>query len=314
MSSSLKVARAVFNPFLSVVVPFFNEEQNVAFVIKELQGVLIKAGLKHEILAVDDGSSDGTFRKLTELKSEVKTLKAIKLKTNYGQTKAMKAGIEQASGDWILTMDGDGQNDPNSLSTLLEKAALGFDVVSGWRKNRQDSKIMRTLPSRAANGLLAKITGLKLHDSGCSLKLYRAKALKSISLYSDRHRFIPFLLHLKGFRITETVVGHRSRHAGSTKYGFSRTLKVFLDLIAFTLFARFRETPRFYFFAAAVPFLVGTTFFTLSAASQFSGKMGSQGTVTFVGASVLCAYGLFFMISCGLLAEWMTNYSKRQVD
>ena len=295
---------------ISVVIPFFNEEENVLPVIEELSRVLQGIGVAYEIIAVDDGSTDDTWRRLAALCQSSPGLRPIRLRANFGQTRAFSVGLEASRGDWIITMDGDGQNDPNSIGTLLEKAAQGSDVVSGWRKNRKDSKLVRTIPSRVANWLLANITGLNLHDSGCSLKLYRASAIRAISLYSDRHRFIPFLLHMKGFRVTEVVVNHRARTRGKSKYGFSRAIKVLLDLFQLTLFARFKDAPRFYFFIAAVPFLIGTIVSFSLAFSQLAGFSGVQGSVTYFGSTFLLLYAAISLVSFGLLAEWMNHFEK----
>ncbi|MDP3921362.1 MAG: glycosyltransferase family 2 protein [Candidatus Omnitrophota bacterium] len=286
--------------FISQVIPFYNEAENARPVIQTSLGELRSHGVPFEIIAVDDGSKDRTWQELESLQKHSPELKLVRLRTNFGQTRALAAGIKQAQGDWILTMDGDGQNDPADLPKLISKAQEGYDVVSGWRKNRKDNSLTRTLPSRIANWILALITGLSLHDSGCSLKLYRASALGSISLYSERHRFIPFLLSLKGFRIAEIEVNHRPRVRGNSKYGLSRTFKVFLDLIALALFARFREEPRIYFFLAAAPFM----FFAVLTALQ--------GGMTYYGASFLYAFGAFTLVSCGLMAEWLFHFSRER--
>lgn len=296
--------------FLSIVIPFFNEEENVHFVITELEEEVGKLGLEFEIIAVDDGSEDDTWDKLLALRERIPELRLIRLKKNFGQTKAFSVAMTAAKGEWILTMDGDGQNDPSNIPLLIEKAQEGFDVVSGWRKNRKDSKLLRTIPSRAANWILTRITGLKLHDSGCSLKLYKAQAIKSISLYADRHRFIPFLLHMKGFHVTEVAVNHRPRVRGKSKYGLSRTIKVVLDLIGLTLFARFRETPRFYFFVVAIPFLIGAVASLLASLSQRSEALTHPNHVTYFGATFLFLYGMLSLVSYGLLAEWLNRFER----
>lgn len=296
--------------FLSAVIPFYNESESVTPVLWELKRTLDGFAFQFEIIAIDDGSEDGTWVKLSSLKSRIPELRLIRLRGNFGQTRALETGIDHARGDWILTMDGDGQNDPKSLRTLLNEVSHGYDVISGWRKDRKDSAILRTIPSRIANWLLSKITGLKLHDSGCSLKLYRAKALRSISLYSDRHRFIPFLLHMRGFRVAEAVVNHRPRVRGKSKYGLSRTLKVFLDLIGLTLFARFEEAPRFYFFVAAIPFLVGTVISLAVSLSRGAAMVGHPSHVTYFGSTFLLLYGAISLVSYGLLAEWLHRFER----
>ena len=302
--------RARLIRFLSVVIPFFNESESVTPVLWELKRALDGFAFQFEIIAVDDGSSDGTWAKLSSLRSRISELRLIRLRGNFGQTRAMETGIDQVRGDWILTMDGDGQNDPKSLETLLNEVGRGCDVVSGWRKNRKDSALLRTIPSRMANWLLSKITGLKLHDSGCSLKLYRTKALRSISLYSDRHRFIPFLLHMRGFRVTEAVVNHRPRTRGKSKYGFSRTVKVLLDLIGLTLFARFKEAPRLYFFVAALPFLVLAALTLAASLTRVPAAVHHPSHITYFGSTFLLLYGAISLVSYGLLAEWLNQFER----
>lgn len=290
---------------LSVVIPFYNEKDSVRPVLDELHEVVAKQRFDFEIIAVDDGSNDGTWDELLAVKKNIPEMRAVKLKSNSGQTRAMAAGISVACGDWIMTMDGDGQNDPRPLPRLLDKARDGYDVVSGWRYKRKDGALRRKL-SRVANRLLAAITGLMLHDSGCSLKLYRAKALRSISLYSDRHRFLPFLLHMRGFYVAEIKVDHRPRTRGKSKYGFSRVGKVFSDLLALALFARFKEAPRIYFFILAVPFLI------FSAAAAFAAfGPEARGTITLPGLSFLLAAGGFVLLSWGLLADWIIHFERR---
>lgn len=284
---------------ISIVLPFYNEEENVSPVLDEVTGMMKEIHIPFEIVAVDDGSRDNTWQRLEEKKSQIPELKLVKLKRNFGQTHAMAAGIHAAVHDWILTMDGDGQNDPHSLPLLLERAREGYDVVSGWRKKRKDYAL-RSMLSRNANRLLAAITGLMLHDSGCALKLYKAHAIRSISLYSDRHRFLPFLLHMKGFRVAEVAVNHRPRTRGKSKYGLSRVGKVFLDLLALALFARFREAPQNYFFLTALPFMVLAVLFMIS-----SGVVG-------FGSAFLCFFGAVSLSLWGFLTEWIHHFERNR--
>jgi glycosyltransferase involved in cell wall biosynthesis len=200
-----------------------------------------------EIIFVDDGSSDGTYAALCRIAERDRKVKLINLRRNFGQTAALTAGFDYAQGEIIIPMDGDLQNDPADIPMLLAKLDEGFDVVSGWRKNRQDKEELRKVTSRAANWLIGKITGVKLHDSGCSMKAYRAEVLKGIRLYGEMHRFIPALASLMGARICEVEVRHHPRRFGSSKYGFGRIIKVLLDLITVKFLADFSTKPLYMF-------------------------------------------------------------------
>jgi glycosyltransferase involved in cell wall biosynthesis len=239
-------------PELSVVIPLFNEQQNVAPLLDELLGELVKLGRSHEVIAVDDGSRDGTFAALQLYAARAPTLRVIRFRRNFGQTAAMSAGIEAARGQVIIPMDGDLQNDPADIGALLatlEGSAGGesYDVVSGWRKNRKDKEFGRKLPSRLANRMISSISGVRLHDYGCSLKAYRREVLAGVKLYGEMHRFIPIYASWQGARVTEQVVNHRARHAGVSKYGLGRTGKVVLDLMVVRFLASFTTKPIYLF-------------------------------------------------------------------
>src|SRR5204863_7619232 len=196
-----------------------------------------------EGIYVDDGSRDRTFQELSRIAAERRELRVIRFRLKFGQTAAMSAGIEAARGDVIVPMDGDLQNDPADIGKLLTKLDTGFDVGSGWRKNRQDRELGRKLPSRIANRLISAIAGVRLHDYGCSLKAYRREVLREVKLYGEMHRFIPIYASWQGARVTEMVVNHRARHAGKSKYGLSRTLKVVLDLMVVKFLASYATKP-----------------------------------------------------------------------
>jgi glycosyltransferase involved in cell wall biosynthesis len=234
---------------LSVVVPFFNEEPNVERLWEELLPVLQRLGRSFEVIAVDDGSADGTFAALTRLAADEPSLRVIRLRRNYGQTAAMSAGIEAARGAVIVPMDGDLQNDPADIARLLAKldSPPRYDVVSGWRKNRQDKQFGRRLPSRIANWLIGAISGVRLHDYGCSIKAYRQEVLKGVRLYGEMHRFIPVYASWQGARVTEVEVNHRPRRAGKSHYGLGRTGKVLLDLLVVKFLASFATKPIYLF-------------------------------------------------------------------
>jgi glycosyltransferase involved in cell wall biosynthesis len=234
-------------PDVSVVIPLYNEEANVEPLLSELFGALRALGRTYEVICVDDGSRDGTFAALSRIAQTEPALRVIRFRLNFGQTAAMSAGIESARGNVIIPMDGDLQNDPADIEKLLAKLNDGFDVVSGWRKNRRDKEFGRKLPSRIANRLISTISGVRLHDYGCSLKAYRRDVLRDVKLYGEMHRFIPIYASWQGARVTEMVVNHRARHAGSSKYGFSRTLKVVLDLMVVKFLASYATKPIYVF-------------------------------------------------------------------
>jgi glycosyltransferase involved in cell wall biosynthesis len=235
---------------VSIVIPCFEEEQTIPRlcaalddVVKKLEGM----GRSSEVIAVDDGSRDGTFAHLARIAAERPELRVIRFRLNFGQTAAMSAGIEAARGEVIVPMDGDLQNDPADISRLLAQLDAGSDVVSGWRKNRQDKEFGRKLPSRIANFMISSISGVRLHDYGCSLKAYRRDVLRDVKLYGEMHRFIPVYASWQGARVTEMVVNHRARKAGRSKYGFSRTFKVVLDLMVVKFLASFATKPIYVF-------------------------------------------------------------------
>ncbi|MBI5787288.1 MAG: glycosyltransferase family 2 protein [Candidatus Schekmanbacteria bacterium] len=216
---------------VSVVVPIYNEEETIPFLYKELKEALENLGYPYEIILVDDGSWDKSFICLKELAIKDKTLKLIRFRRNYGQTAAMSAGFDHARGDYIVTVDGDLQNDPRDIKKMLEKAQEGYEIVSGWRIKRQDTFITRKLPSMIANRIISKLTAVRLHDYGCTLKVYKKEVVKNLHLYGEAHRFIPALASWMGVKVTEMPVNHRPRKYGKSKYGLIRTVKVILDLI-----------------------------------------------------------------------------------
>ena len=239
-------------PRLSVVIPLFEEEQNVAPLLAELFTALRALGEPAEVICVDDGSGDGTFAELVRAAEREPSLRVIRFRRNFGQTAAMSAGIEAARGEVIVPMDGDLQNDPADIGRLLAELERGHDVVSGWRKERKDRELGRKLPSRLANGLISAVSGVRLHDYGCSLKAYRREVLEGVRLYGEMHRFIPVYASWQGARVTELVVNHRPRTAGRSKYGLGRTLKVLLDLLVVKFLASFLSRPVYFFGGAGL--------------------------------------------------------------
>ncbi|MFZ4793897.1 MAG: glycosyltransferase family 2 protein [Blastocatellia bacterium] len=245
------------NPALSIFLPVFNEEENLERLHTSLLGTLSKLGKSFEIIYVDDGSSDRSLAILSDFAQQDARVRVIAFRRNYGQTAAMSAGIDAARGDVLIPMDADFQNDPVDIARLLAKLDEGFDVVSGWRKDRQDAFFTRTFPSRIANWLISRIGRVPLHDYGCSLKAYRREVLKDVHLYGEMHRFIPIYASWAGGRVAELPVTHHPRLAGKSKYGLSRTIKVVFDLVTIKFLASYMTKPLYVFgWAGLLSFLI----------------------------------------------------------
>lgn len=234
-------------PELSIFLPVYNEEPNLLPLHAKLDEALKILGKSAEIIYVDDGSSDGSLKILRDLAQLDSRVRVVALKRNYGQTAAMAAGIDAAQGSVLIPMDADLQNDPADIVRLLEKLNQGYDVVSGWRKNRQDKVITRKIPSMIANRLISWIGGVPLHDYGCTLKAYRLESLESVRLYGEMHRFIPILASWEGARVAEIPVAHHARTMGKSKYGLSRTFKVVFDLMTIKFMASYQTKPIYIF-------------------------------------------------------------------
>jgi dolichol-phosphate mannosyltransferase len=232
---------------LSVVIPLFNEEESVTPLVSQLLASLRPLQEPFELVLVDDGSSDGTARMLETLSQQTPELVAVLLRRNYGQTAAMAAGFDASGGDEIVTLDGDLQNDPADIPLMVSKLREGYDLVSGWRHQRQDAAVSRLLPSLIANRLIARVTGVRLHDYGCSLKAYRREVLTDMNLYGELHRFLPALAFIEGARITEVKVNHHARQFGRSKYGIDRTFRVLMDLLTVWFMKRFLTRPMHVF-------------------------------------------------------------------
>jgi glycosyltransferase involved in cell wall biosynthesis len=235
------------NPYLSVILPVFNEEESLKLQYKAVSDAVKKLKKSYEIIFVDDGSSDSSYDILKEIASSDKNVRLVRFRRNFGQTAAMAAGIDYSKGEVIVFMDSDLQNEPEDIGKLLEKIDEGYDVVSGWRANRQDKLISRKIPSKIANWLIARVTGVPLHDLGCSLKAYRGEVLRQVNLYGEMHRFIPVHASWIGARITEVPVGHHARQFGKSKYGIKRTFKVLLDLITVKFMGSYSTKPIYIF-------------------------------------------------------------------
>jgi len=232
---------------ISVVVPLYNERENVAPLYQAVKVVLDRLGKSYEILFVDDGSSDGTREVLRELALSDPLLKVVLCRRNFGQSAAMAAGFQSSRGDVVITMDGDLQNDPKDIPRLLDKMDEGYDVVSGWRRDRKDKFFVRKVPSRLANWLICSVTNVQLHDTGCALKAFRKEVIEKIRLYGELHRFIPALAKIEGARIAEMVVDHHPRRFGESKYNLTRTFRVLMDLSSLNIFLKYLRNPLRFF-------------------------------------------------------------------
>jgi glycosyltransferase involved in cell wall biosynthesis len=246
-AETLQVLGSSQNLQVSVVVPIHNEYESLPHLVEAIAVVLQEQRLNYEIICVDDGSTDGSTVLLEELANQRTDLRAVILRRNYGQTAAMAAGFRQAGGRVIVTLDGDLQNDPADIPLLLAKMDEGFDLVSGWRKDRQDAALTRLLPSKIANWLIGKVTGVTLHDYGCSLKAYRTELVADMNLYGELHRFLPALAFIEGARIAELPVRHHARRFGRSKYGLDRTFRVIMDLLTVWFMRKFLTRPMHVF-------------------------------------------------------------------
>ena len=284
-------------PELSVVVPLYNEEDSLRPLYAAITQAVTPLRISFEIVFVDDGSRDATVRIADEIARSDPRVCLVKFRRNYGQTPAMAAGIAQASGDVIVTMDGDLQNDPGDIGALLRKIDEGYDIVVGWRFERQDKLVSRKIPSRIANALIAKVTGVPIKDNGCSLKAYRASLIKKIPLYSEMHRFIPAMASIAGPKIAEIKVQHHARQFGQSKYGLSRIYKVLLDLMVIKTVASFTARPMLWFGMLSLPMLIGAaiafafTIMTFVADGTLSLPIAGCGVIFLSSAIILMGSG-----------------------
>ena len=287
---------------LSVVVPLYNEEESLPHLVSQLISALRPAGETFELVLVDDGSSDRTAEVLAQVSRDVPEVVAVLLRKNYGQTAAMAAGFDVAVGEVIVSLDGDLQNDPADIPMLLAKLREGYDLVSGWRHQRQDAALQRKLPSRMANRLIGRVTGVRLHDYGCSLKAYRREVLADMRLYGELHRFLPALAFIEGARITEVKVNHRARQFGSSKYGIDRTFRVLMDLLTVWFMKRFLTRPMYVFgfggLLAIAASLIASTY--LLAVKVMGGDIANRPLLTLAVVLGLAGIQLFCF---GLLGE-----------
>jgi glycosyltransferase involved in cell wall biosynthesis len=289
------------NPSLSIVVPLFNEQENVVAMYSAILDGLGDSERSFEIIFVDDGSEDATFERARDIANRDQRLKLIRFRRNFGQTPAMSAGIDFAKGDVIVTMDGDLQNDPRDIPMLVSHIESGADLVVGWRYKRQDKLITRKIPSKIANWLIGKVTGVPIKDNGCSLKAYRADIIQRVPLYSEMHRFIPAMSSITGARIAELKVRHHARRFGESKYGLSRIYKVLLDLIAIKTITAFSPRALLWFSLLALPFVL--TSLACAIWALVLGSSPGQSIVVPSGLAIIYAGGGAFLVICGILSE-----------
>src|ERR1035441_2907849 len=308
MFCSLFDARGIYTssmPKYSIVVPFHNEEENVTALYARLKQVMEQVGDSFELVLVDDGSSDRTYKLLEEIAAVDSRVLVVKLRRNFGQTSALAAGFDNASGEFILAMDGDLQHDPNDIPAFLEKLEEGFDVVSGWRKDRIDNFVMRRIPSRCANWLIAKLSGVDIHDFGTTFKAYRREVIRNIPLYGEMHRFIPALASWYGASICEIPIKNVNRERGKSHYGISRTIRVFFDLLTIRFLLKYMTRPLHFFGTfGALGIMVGSAISLLLAGLKIfthQAVMDTHGPL-FVVAGVLILAGIQ-MLAIGLLGE-----------
>jgi glycosyltransferase involved in cell wall biosynthesis len=304
---------ALYKPDLSVVVPIYNEVESVSDLVETIAKTLQSSHISYEIICIDDGSTDGSDRLLKQMAQARNDLRAVILRRNYGQTAAMAAGFSNARGQVIVTLDGDLQNDPADIPMLLAKLEEGYDLVSGWRKDRQDAALTRLLPSKIANWLISKVTGVKLKDYGCSLKAYRAELIADMNLYGELHRFLPALAFIEGARITEIPVRHHARRFGKSKYGLDRTFRVIMDLMTVWFMRKFLTKPMHVFGlfgvgSIAIGTVIGAYLTVLKLA--YGVDIGNRPLLILAVVLVLAGVQLF---SVGLLAELlMRTYHESQ--
>ncbi len=295
------------NETLSILIPVYNEEGNLSLLYEKLMAALKKAGRPYEVIFVDDGSSDGTMDILLDLREKNPNVKIVSFSRNFGQTAALSAGIDVSKGDILIPMDGDLQTDPDDILPLLQKLEEGYDVVSGWRKDRKDPLLTRRLPSKIANKIISLIGGVHLHDYGCTLKAYKRDILKNVKLYGEMHRFIPIYARWIGARVSEIPVRHFQRGSGSSKYGMSRIFKVILDLMVVKFLLSYSQKPIYVFGGMGLLMILGAFLAGLFAIylKYFEGT-----SFILTPLPLLCVFLLlsgFLSILMGFLAEILTR-------
>ena len=298
-------------PKYSIVVPFHNEEENVTVLYARLKQVMEQVGDSFELVLVDDGSSDRSYKLLEEIAAVDSRVLVVKLRRNFGQTSALAAGFDHASGEFILAMDGDLQHDPNDIPLFLEKLEEGYDVVSGWRKERIDNFVMRRIPSRCANWLMAKLSGVDIHDFGTTFKAYRHEVIQNIPLYGEMHRFIPALASWYGASICEIPIKNVNRERGKSHYGIGRTFRVFFDLLTIRFLLKYMSRPLHFFGTfGALGMLAGSiisaVLLGMKIVNPHQSIMDQHGPLFVIGGVMILA-GIQ-MLAIGLLGELQVRH------
>ena len=298
---------------LSVVVPVYNEELSVQPLYEAISKALSKLNLSYEILFIDDGSSDNTYLNSKELAEKDPHLKVVRLKRNYGQTIGLHAGFQNATGKMIVTMDGDLQNDPEDIEQMIEKIKEGNDIVLGWRHNRQDKIISRKIPSKIANWLISRLTGVPVKDNGCAIRAYRAEIIKKFPMYSEMHRLLPVMTALSGAKFTQIKVKHHARKFGSSKYGLSRIYKVMIDMVALKIIFTFFYLPLYGFGIFALIFGILCLLTLLLGLLQILMFPGTS-LVTVMGASLLWGSLSFFLLFLGIISDMIYQTGDIKIE
>ncbi|HVO46556.1 MAG TPA: glycosyltransferase family 2 protein [Steroidobacteraceae bacterium] len=289
-------------PKVSVIVPFYNEEESIEPLHAAVVAGLEPLNITFEMVFVDDGSKDSTAARARAIAERDPRVRFVRFRRNYGQTAAMAAGIDHAIGEILVTMDGDLQNDPADIAQFLQKIDSGYDIVVGWRFQRQDKLVSRKIPSRIANWLIGKVTGIPIRDNGCSLKAFRGSVIKRIPLYSDMHRFIPAMASIAGPRIAEVKVRHHARRFGNSKYGLSRIYKVLLDLLVIKTIASFAARPLMWFSLLALPLLLtGTSLLGYSLVRALLD--GATPSLPLAGSGLILLASAFILFCSGAIGE-----------
>lgn len=299
--------------FISVIAPLYNEEDNVEPLYAAIVDALEKTDYEFEIIFVDDGSSDQTVQNARQLALKDERLYLLRLRRNAGQTPAMSAGIDFAHGDILVTIDGDLQNDPRDIPLLVQSVEAGADLVVGWRRNRKDHTWSRIVPSRIANWLIAKVTGIPIRDNGCSLKAYRASVIKNVPLYSEMHRFIPAMASITGARVRQIPVRHHERRFGQSKYGIGRAWRVLFDMLSIKTIVAFAARPMLWFSALAFIPAVLTLFFGTSALLDALDPAGDRDVVT-TGIALQLFALTSFLVACGVIGELVFRAGDTRQD
>lgn len=293
---------------VTVLIPVFNEEENVSPLAAAIVTVLARTGRTYEVVFVDDGSTDGTLQQIQDASAIAPQIRCVRLRRNFGQTAALQCGLDQARGRYIVTLDGDMQNDPEDIPTMLALLDEGYDLVCGWRRDRKDRYFSRKLPSRIANFLLSDLTGVRVHDFGCTLKGFRSAFVKSMPIYAEMHRYIPALAGAVGARVTEVVVRHHPRRFGKSKYGIGRTFRVLYDMLALRLLTRFAPRPLHWFGVGSLPWFLGAVAMSVIAfVDHTKGVVVHYSTIVFPTIVMLLVYLGFHFLAVGLLAELAVN-------